>query len=284
MEETAASLDAAPGRPVARRASSRALRARLAPVRRRVVSLPRAPDRSRPSPCRLTATSSTARPGPWPRACVEAERAVTRVAQAGHGSGRAARHVAVISEVTPRPPGRLCAVSAKGVPRLPRRGSPPWIPPSGRPLQQRNPQRGEPLPPRAFIGASLRAAGAWGPWGRIARTTGPGPPFAHAEATDRALGSRPLQGRVECCGARPPPSRGAPRTDSTCASAKVRSAPRRPSLGQGKIHLEETSVAHPIDGLDGLVCLTHLLPGSTQRRVRREFIESLDLGEHAQSD
>jgi hypothetical protein len=65
-------------------------------------------------------------------------------------------------------------VVAKGAPRLPRLGFPPWTPPSEAPPPEKESPGGETHPPTRFISGALRAPSAWGPWGRIARTTGPG--------------------------------------------------------------------------------------------------------------
>jgi len=81
----------------------------------------------------------------------------------------------------PRPP--LSAGWAKGVPRLPRLGFPPWNPPSEAPPPIKGiPKGGHPSRPRPVMDASLRSARSW-PWGRIARPTVPGSPY----------GARPLQ-------------------------------------------------------------------------------------------
>ena len=84
-------------------------------------------------------------------------------------------------------------MGGKGRAAPPRLGFPPWTPPSEAPPQKRNPQGGTPIPPRAFIGAALRAASAWGPWGGFARTTGPGPVHARDGDDSARVDARPLQ-------------------------------------------------------------------------------------------
>jgi hypothetical protein len=73
------------------------------------------------------------------------------------------------------------AEAAASIGRKECRASPALVSPLGtphprRPHQRRNPQGGKPIPPRSLIRLAL-LAGAWGPWGRIARATGPGAPF-----------------------------------------------------------------------------------------------------------
>ena len=80
------------------------------------------------------------------------------------------------------PPARL-AGWAKGVPRLPRLGFPPWNPPSEAPPPiKRNPQGGTPIPATPGNGC-LAALGADVALGEDRATHGSGSPF----------GSRPLQ-------------------------------------------------------------------------------------------
>ena len=84
---------------------------------------------------------------------------------------------------------------AKGVPRLPRLRFPPWTPPSEAPPPEKESPGGETHPPTRFISGALRAPSAWGPWGRIARTTGPGA-SSRAQVGRRTRGSRPLHSRL----------------------------------------------------------------------------------------
>ena len=100
----------------------------------------------------------------------------------------------------PRPP--FGWGGAKGVPRLPRLGFPPWTPPfRGAPSRTRNPQGGKPILPHANLVAHFVRL-AWGPFGggsRAPRT--PGRPSGHALCSVH-LGNCPSA-----------PSRGLPRAD-----------------------------------------------------------------------
>jgi len=106
----------------------------------------------------------------------QAVRAVSRVAQDGHDHERAARHSRDLFIESPPAHPTAVVVVAKGAPRLPRLGFPPWTPPSEAPPPDKESPGGETHPPTRFISGALRAPSAWGPWGRISRPTGPGAP------------------------------------------------------------------------------------------------------------
>jgi len=104
---------------------------------------------------------------------------------------------AVLGSIThPRPP--TLTGWAKGVPRLPRLGFPPWNPTSEAPPPTKGiPKGGHPSRPRPVMNASLRS-GAVVALGEDRATHGSGSPF----------GARPLQ--IHAAGVPVAPSRGLP--------------------------------------------------------------------------
>jgi len=134
-------------------------------------------------------------------------RAVTRVAQSARTASAPRATSRSFHLVTPRPPSAL-AVAAKGAPRLPRLGFPPWTPPSEAPPPIKESPGGETHPPTRFIRRRALRAARVGPLGEDRAHHGPR--CALSPVSKRSgSGSRPLH--CGCGGgARPPPSRGAP--------------------------------------------------------------------------
>ena len=145
------------------------------------------------------------RPG---RAAAEAERAVSRVAQNGEQGEHAARHVAIFELSHPPPARTAVVVVAKGVPRLPRLGFPPWTPPSEAPPPEKESPGGDQSPHALHKRRATRAERV-GPLGEDRAHHGPRCVLARAGRPAHAR-ITPFAFSASGCGPVRPPEGGLP--------------------------------------------------------------------------
>jgi hypothetical protein len=145
------------------------------------------------------------------RAVSEAVRARDHAARRMGKHGGARRATSAVVGLSHPPPARSAVVCGgqRACRASPALVSPPGPPLPRRPHQKRNPQGGKPIPPRAFIGAALRAAARGAPGGGSRAPRAPVRPRARWRGR-RARGSRPLHCRLSAVGPVRPPQGGLP--------------------------------------------------------------------------